>query len=105
MGAVILILKHATFLRMSNEQEEALTWAEQDYQKANIDLKIQDHLKAVPPEDFVEQFAGFIRATEIGLFIHLSIPTIISLSVQYHLSLQRKQGDKSSKQFWEAIFV
>ena len=76
MEAVVLILKHATLLRMSNKPEEALTQAEKDYQKANIDLKIQEHLKAVPPEDFVEQFAGFIRATEIGSFIHQSTQTI-----------------------------
>ena len=71
MEAVILILKHATLLRVSDGvSEEALTQVEQDYQKANIDLKIQEHLKEVPPEDFVEQFASFIKATEIGLFIH-----------------------------------
>lgn len=76
MGAVILILKHATFLWLSNKPESALTLAELDYQKANIDLKIQEYLKAFSSEDFVVQFAGFIKATEIGLFILLSLPTI-----------------------------
>ena len=95
MKAVILILKHATLLRTSDSnKEEALTQVEQDYQKANIDLKIQEHLKEVPPEDFVEQFASFINATEIGLFIHPSTPTISHQTFQYHLSLQNNQGHK-----------
>jgi hypothetical protein len=46
---VILILKHATSLRLSNTPEQALTLAELDYQKANIDLKIEEHLKAFTP--------------------------------------------------------
>ena len=82
---VILILKHATILRLSNRPEEALILAGQDYQDANIDLKIQEHLKAFTPKDSVEKFADFIMATNIGLFIHSSIMTI------FYLSLQPKQ--------------
>jgi hypothetical protein len=67
--AVILILKHATFLWLSNESESALNLAEVDYQKANISLKIQEYLKASSPEPSVEEFAGFIMATEIGMLI------------------------------------
>ena len=80
--AVILILKHATFLRLSNPSplyfppEEALTQAEQDYQKANIDLKIQQHLVASSQEQSVEQFASFVMATDIGFFIPASVKTI-----------------------------
>lgn len=40
-----------------------------DYQKANIDLKIQDYLKASSPQHFIEEFASFIMATDIGMFI------------------------------------
>jgi hypothetical protein len=83
---VILILKHATTLRLSNKSAQALSLAEQDYKEANIDLKIQDHLKAFTPEDSVEKFADFIIAINIGLFRCSSIPTTIS-----HLSLQPKQ--------------
>ena len=70
--AVILILKHATILRLSNEPREALTLAEQDYQEAKINLKIHEHLKAFTPQDSVEKFADFIRATNLGLFKHSS---------------------------------
>jgi len=63
--AVILILKHATLLRLSNLQESALTQAELDYQKANMDLVIQQHLMAYAPEHSVEQFASFIMGTDI----------------------------------------
>ena len=69
MEAVILILKHATFLWLSNEPESALTLAELDYQKANIDLKIQEYLKVSSPEHSVEEFAHFIMDTEIGMLI------------------------------------
>jgi hypothetical protein len=77
--AVILILKHATFLQLSNLPELALTCAELDYQKANIDVAIQQHLMASALEHSVDQFAGFIMSTDIGLFI---LPFVHSIS--YH---------------------
>ena len=75
--AVTLILKHATFLRNSNGPQSALTYAELDYQKANIDVTIQQHLITHGPEHSVEQFAGFIMSTDIGLCI-LPFLTFIS---------------------------
>ena len=66
--AVILILKHATTLRLSNEPKKALALVEKDYKKANIDFKIQEYLKEFTSEDSVEKFADFIMATNIGLF-------------------------------------
>src|ERR1700761_5749520 len=77
--AVTLILKHATFLRLSNSPESALTYAELDYQKANIDVTIQQHLIAHGSEHSVEQFATFIMSVDIGLCI---IPFVTSIS--YH---------------------
>ena len=68
--AVILILKHATLLRLSNlSPVSALTQAELDYQEANVDLKIQQHLTVSSQEHSVELLMGFIMATEIGWFI------------------------------------
>ena len=75
--AVLLILKHATVLRLSQGVNSALAQADLDYQKAKIDLTIQQHPLAYSPEDTVEQFIGFIMATEIGEFVLLSV-TIIS---------------------------
>ena len=46
----------------------ALACAEKDYQKANIDMKIQEHLAATSEEHSVKFFADFIMATDIGLF-------------------------------------
>ena len=70
MKAVILILKHATFLRLSNlSPKSALTLAEQDYQETNVNSTIQQHLMASSQEHSVELFAAFIMATDIGLFI------------------------------------
>jgi hypothetical protein len=66
--AVILILKHATFLILSKGSKSALTLAELDYCKANIGLNIQQYLKA-SSEHSAEEFAKFIMATEIGMFI------------------------------------
>jgi len=63
--AVLIILKHATFLRLSKQSESALIQAELDYQKANIDSTIQEHLNASSTEVSIENFAGFIMATNI----------------------------------------
>jgi len=63
--AVTLILKHATFLQISVSPKSALTKAEQHYQKANLDVIIQQHLTACALEQSIEQFVGFIMSTDI----------------------------------------
>ena len=82
MKAATLILKHATLLRILNLPEAALTYVDLDYQRANIDgsldKSIQHCLTACASDISVEQFAGFIMGTEIGLFILL--PFVTSLS-------------------------
>jgi hypothetical protein len=77
--AVTLILKHANLLRLTHLPEPALTYAELNYQKANIDVAIQQHLMAHPQEHSVEEFAGFIMGTDIGLCILHSV-----ISIFYH---------------------
>ena len=73
--AAIIIFKHATFLWSSHmplSSESALTYAEKDYQAANIKLKIEQYLLASTEEYTVEQLAHFIMSTDIGLlFLHL----------------------------------
>jgi hypothetical protein len=77
--AVILILKHATFLRLSGLSPKlALIKSEVDYREANINLNIREHLMASFEEHMVEQFAGFIMATDIGLCIYASVTKMIS---------------------------
>jgi hypothetical protein len=77
--AVILILKHTTSLWISNEElKSTLTLAEVDYQKANINLKIQEYLQA-SPEHSVEESAHFIMATDIGM---LAITFVVTISHQ-----------------------
>jgi hypothetical protein len=77
--AVTLILKHATFLRQfSYLPKVTLIFADLDYQMANIDVAIQQHLMPVASASdiSVEQFAGFIMNTDIGLFILSSVTSI-----------------------------
>jgi hypothetical protein len=62
-------------LQFSNEPRAALTQAGVDFQESNIDLKIQEYLEASNFED-VGQFASFIKATEIGVFVLLYVATI-----------------------------
>ena len=71
--AVVLILRHAAVLRLSNSSSlSALTNVELAYREANIDSKIQQHLMASSEEHSVELSAAFIMATDIGeLFLHL----------------------------------
>ncbi|KAN0137558.1 hypothetical protein V8E53_004609 [Lactarius tabidus] len=92
--AVILILRHATFLRLSNESEAALTQAELDYQESSIDLKIQEYLEAFASED-VSQFASFIKATEIGVFVLLFVTTISYETISFISVLSENRGINS----------
>ena len=75
--AITLIFKHATFLRLSNLPIHALIYAELNYQKANVDVTIQQHLIIHGLEHSVEQFAGFIMSTDIGMCI---LPFVTSIS-------------------------
>jgi hypothetical protein len=66
--AVIIILRHAALLHLSDlRPESALNHVELAYQEANIDWKIQEHLTASSQEHSVKQFAAFIMATCHGL--------------------------------------
>jgi hypothetical protein len=87
LEGVILILKHATLLASSSPQS-ALICADMGYREANIDLKVQQHLTASSQEHSVVLHAGFIMATDIGLFILASVKMIF-LSSSLH---QRNQG-------------
>jgi hypothetical protein len=81
--AVTLILKHATFLQLSNMPKSAVTYAELNYQKVNIDMIIQQHLITHGSVHSVKQFASFIMNTDIGLYI-LPFVTSISCSISYY---------------------
>ncbi|KAH8981374.1 hypothetical protein EDB86DRAFT_3087166 [Lactarius hatsudake] len=72
--AVIVILKHATFLRLSKlSPQSALTHAEVDYRKANIDSSIRQYLTAPSQEHSDELFAGFIMAADVTC-THIGVP-------------------------------
>ena len=55
--------------------KSALADVELNYQKANIDVTIQQHLIACAAKQSVEQFVGFIMSTDIGWFILLPFVT------------------------------
>ena len=110
LEAVLLILKHATVLRLSNTLKSALSQANLDYKKAKIDLTIQKHLLAYSFEDSVEQFVGFIMATEIGVFTPLSVTIIshqafstISVSIQSQCIEKNISSNSFMRQFCEVI--
>jgi hypothetical protein len=67
-----------TLLQTSNLPETALANVDLAYQRANIDGSIQQYLTDCASDVSVEQFAGFIMGTEIGLFILLPFVTSIS---------------------------
>ena len=92
--AIILILKHATILWVSNGTEKALTLAEQSYQEAKIDLKVQEYFQAFTASVSVNQISEFIMATNFGLFMHLSITTnnILSWSSDKRAALKTTFG-------------
>jgi hypothetical protein len=90
-----LILKHATLSRTSNLPNVALTNVDLDYQKANIDESIQKYLTAcasdVLSDVSIEQFAGFIMDTQIGLFILPFFFTSISYCVFVEVYCEQTQ--------------
>ena len=78
-------MKHATLLNLLKwPRELALKHADQQYQEANIDLKIQEYLTTTSQEQSVMPLEDFIMATDIGLFIPAS--TILS---KYLIKLHR----------------
>ena len=62
----------------SNTTKPALNLAGLNYLNADIDLKIQDYLKASFPNHSIEGFASFIMATDIGMLIGAFVIIIIS---------------------------
>jgi hypothetical protein len=68
--------------------KSALAKVEQEYQKANIDVTIQQHLTACAAGPSAgqskEQFVSFIMSTDIGLFIFLPFVTSILTSKPYY---------------------
>ncbi|KAF8267227.1 hypothetical protein EI94DRAFT_1731041 [Lactarius quietus] len=59
------LMKYATFLWPSNKPQSAIFQAGQNFQRANMDSKIEEYLKAFSPKDNVERFAGFIMTTDM----------------------------------------
>jgi hypothetical protein len=87
--AVTLILKHATLLQNSKLPKAALTNVDLNYQKANIDESIQQFLIECASELSVEQFAGFIMGTDIGLFIIFLVlmSPLYLITLLYHIGI------------------
>ena len=73
-----------------------------DFWASKIDLKFQKHLVASSHENSVEQFADFIMATDIGLFILLFVKIIshqafTSIILVFYWKVYRKND-------WSKIF-
>jgi hypothetical protein len=70
-AAIIIILKHATTLRLSRlSVNSALAQAELDYQKLDIGLKIAHHFTAPPQEYSVQNFVDFVMGVSVCLLLH-----------------------------------
>jgi hypothetical protein len=95
VAAVIIILKHATFLYPTNSsQKSALTQAEKDYQAVNMEPKIHQFLSASTLNHSIDQVVSFIKANDIGLLFLLPFTYILS-SFLYYLSHQLKYRGKT----------
>ena len=77
--AVILILKHAAVLSISQKSDtrptitKILIQAESNFQKANIMSKIQEHFTASCNEYTIDQMVQFLMDTDIGMSILFSL--------------------------------
>ncbi len=83
LKVVLLILRHATFLRVSMLPGPAFIQADLDYQKSDVDKKIWQHLSAWQGSAELDQ--AFIMGIEIGLSILLSVRIIQSLYFQFQV--------------------
>ncbi|KAH8985620.1 hypothetical protein EDB86DRAFT_2326817 [Lactarius hatsudake] len=102
--AVILILKHATFLRLESLSPKlALTHAELDYRAANIDVNIQQYLMASSQAHSVELFAAFIMATDI-LPSNSSATDIVTDIMPSNSSVKNREKDHWFKRFLGPVF-
>jgi len=79
--AVVLIFKHATSLRHSMSPVPALIQADLNYQKADIDQKIRQHVAASQSHS-AELDRAFIMAIEIGSSILMFVRIIQSFYFQ-----------------------
>ena len=69
-AAIILILKHATTLRLSGLYSKlALAQAELDYQKLNIGWRITQNFTAPPQQYSVPDFVDFIMGVSVCLLV------------------------------------
>jgi len=69
---VVLILKHATSLRLSTVPQLALIQADLDYQKADVDQQIQQYV-ATSQTHSGDLDRDFIIAIENGLYIFVFV--------------------------------
>ena len=68
---IIIILKHATTLRLSGiHPKAALAQAELDYQKLNIGSKITQNFTALPQQYSVLNFVDIIMGVSVCLLLH-----------------------------------
>jgi len=82
---LVLIFRHATSLRVSLLPGPALIQADLDYQKADVDQKIQKYVSTCQrPSAKLDK--AFIMGIEIGLSILLSAQTIQSFCFQFRVT-------------------
>jgi len=79
--AIVFIFKHATSLRHSLLRESALIQADLDYQKADVDQKIQEYI-ATSQGHSAKLDKAFITAIEIGLSILMLVQIVTSIYFQ-----------------------
>ena len=95
LTAVVLILKHATSLRFSMLPEPALIQADMDYQKADVNQKVQQYIAA--SQDYSAKLdTAFIMAVEIGSSILVSVWIIQS----FHFKPQEWQVCVYKRDCW-----
>ncbi len=76
---VVIILKHATSLRLSMHPGPALIQADLDYQNSDVDQKIQQYIGASQGPS-AELDKPFIMGIEIGLSIFLMVQSTAFIS-------------------------
>ena len=82
---LVCIFRHTTSLQVSLLPGPALIQADLDYQKADVDQKVQEYISACQgPSAKLDE--AFIMGIEIGSSILLSAQTIQSLCFQFRVT-------------------
>ncbi len=104
MKAIVLIFKHATFLRLLMSPGPTLIQADLDYQEVDVDQKIRQHVAASQGHS-VELDRAFIMSIEMVRQLSLSVQIKQTFYFYSRCDMCAKDGLLAGMVFGTGIFT